>query len=111
LIGGPYPTVERRRRKTPHDDVKKGRKRLKTPLEYTKKTEQRSCQGMTTKENQSAPHKQNEGPRSWSKPHVAGTTLTYHLLDPGTPCKYAQKKECRSRQGTNMMKSQNIPYQ
>jgi len=65
---------------------------------------------MRTTENQSAPHGQKEGPRSWAEPHVAGATPTYPLLDPGTPRKYAQKKEPRSRQGTKMTESQNTPH-
>ncbi len=83
---------------------------MKTPHEYAKTTEHRSRQGMRTTENQIAPHGQKEGPRSWTEPHSAGATPTYPLPDSGTPRKYAQKKEPRSRQGTKMMESPNTPY-
>ena len=43
-------------------------------------------------------------------PRGTGATPTYPLLDSGTPRKYAQKKEPRSRQGTKMTESQNTPH-
>jgi hypothetical protein len=42
--------------KTPHNYEEKERRRMKTPHEDAKMTEQRSCQGMKMTESKNAPH-------------------------------------------------------
>jgi hypothetical protein len=69
--------------KTPHNYEEKERRRMKTPHEDAKMTEQRSCQGMKMTESKNAPHQWKEGTRSPVEPRGVDATQIYPRLDPG----------------------------